>query len=135
MDAYVAGVHPIVCRWPSTNRLVSDLAFADSYRILYPDEIIKPGFTWAPRKPLETNTLDGLVVGEQVPSEHHDRIDFVFSRGQSLSVQVVDVKTIGARLEANHLPIDDGVVEEKFSNTVVDWPSDHRAVLATFIVQ
>ena len=48
--------------------------------------------------------------------DHHDRIDFVFARGDDLTVE--DASIVG---EA-----------EPQAQIVVDpWPSDHRAVVAT----
>ena len=49
------------------------------------------------------------------PADHHDRIDLVFARGESLHV-------VDARIVGEHAP-EAGLV-------VSPWPSDHRAVVA-----
>jgi exodeoxyribonuclease III len=98
--AVALGLHPVSAQWPTTRRLEA-IGFVDTWRAVHPDEIEKPGYTWT--------TL-------AASADHHDRIDFVFARGPSLTVQ--EVKIIG---EAG--PGSD--------TAIPNWPSDHRGVLAT----
>ena len=75
--------------------------FVDAFRVVFPDEVAKPGFTWTP----STEPTD--------PEDHHDRIDFVFARAPKLEV------------------LSAGIVGEKAPEAdivVTPWPSDHRAV-------
>ena len=65
----------------------------------------KPGFTWSP------------AYKDDDPRSHPDRIDFVYFRGNGL--QVTDAKIVGEN-------------EEKADIVVAPYPSDHRAVVATF---
>ena len=51
------------------------------------------------------------------PTTHHDRIDFVYFKGRG--VTVTDVKVIGEN-------------DENADIVVTPYPSDHRAVVATF---
>ena len=51
------------------------------------------------------------------PTTHHDRIDFVYFKGKG--VEVIDTKIVGESKE------NAGIV-------VVPYPSDHRAVVASF---
>ncbi len=101
-----AGLHPIKVEWPSTRRL-TDIGFVDTYRQIYPDEVARPGATWTP-----TTSPDD-------PKDHHDRIDFVFVRGENLKI------------------MDAGIVGEckEYADVVaVPYPSDHRATIATLEV-
>ena len=84
---------------------MSKAGFADAYRTLYPDEMKNPGFTWSPMyKPDDATT-------------HHDRIDFVYFKGEGIQLKTVQV-----------------VGEDKKNADIVisPYPSDHRAVVATF---
>lgn len=74
----------------------------DAYRAIHPDEVKHPGPTWTPRPG---------------PDEVHDRIDLVYFAGKS--TELLDARTVG---------------ESKANADVVitPWPTDHRAVLATF---
>jgi len=99
-----AGRHPIKVAYPTSTEMVK-AGFSDSYRKIYPDEMKNPGITWSP----------AYKVGD--PRTHHDRIDFVYFKGKGL--QVKDVKILG---------------ENKANADLVltPYPSDHRAVVATF---
>lgn len=102
-DATVAaGTHPVKVEWPTTKRL-ADLGFADAYRAVYPDPVVKPAFTWTPR------------YDETATDDHPDRIDFIFAKGPNLKVsKAAIVGEDGPRSEIKVMP----------------WPSDHRAVVA-----
>jgi endonuclease/exonuclease/phosphatase (EEP) superfamily protein YafD len=79
--------------------------FTDAWRTLYPDEMKNPGITWSP----------AYKVGD--PRTHHDRIDFVYFKGEGL--KVTEVKIVGEN--------------KKNADIVVSpYPSDHRAVVASF---
>jgi exodeoxyribonuclease-3 len=98
-----AGRHPIAVAYP-TALAVENEGFVDAFRVVFPDELAKPGFTWTPT----TEPTD--------PEDHHDRIDFVFARAPKLEV------------------LSAGIVGEKAPEAdivVTPWPADHRAVVAT----
>jgi exodeoxyribonuclease-3 len=102
-DAVNAGQQPIKVEYPTTKR-IEELGFIDALREVYPDEVAKPAFTWTPTTPLDD------------PEDHHDRIDFVYARGKTISV------------------LDAAIVGEKSPEAdivVTPYPSDHRAVVAT----
>jgi exodeoxyribonuclease III len=92
--------HPLAVAWPTTKRIES-WGFKDAYREIHPDEITHPGFSW---------------TNQPGPKEHHDRIDFIFSRGLNMRIESA------------------AIVGEKPSHAdkvVLPWPSDHRAIVAT----
>jgi endonuclease/exonuclease/phosphatase family metal-dependent hydrolase len=87
-----------------TSLLVAGAGLTDVYRRLVPDPVEFPAITWTP--------LPG-------PDEVFDRIDFVYYAGDG--VAPTDVAIVGESSEN--------------ANVVVDpWPSDHRAVAASFRV-
>jgi endonuclease/exonuclease/phosphatase family metal-dependent hydrolase len=98
-----AGMHPVAVEWPTTKRL-TDAGFIDAYRAVFPDPVAKPAFTWTP-----------MWSTEDDPEDHHDRIDFVFARGDGLTVtEAAIVGETGPRSD---------IASDR-------WPSDHRAVVA-----
>ena len=99
-----AGRHPIKVAYPTSTKMAKS-GFRDSYRTIYPDEMKNPGLTWSP----------AYKVGD--PRTHHDRIDFVYFKGKGL--QVKNVKILGENKENADL-------------VLTPYPSDHRAVVATF---
>lgn len=100
------GIHPIAVVYPTSRALVG-AGFIDAWRQRYPDEIARPGFTWTP------------LTKADDPKDHHDRIDFVYFRGEGIKPGAV--KVIGED-EANADVV------------VTPYPSDHRAVMATFTI-
>jgi endonuclease/exonuclease/phosphatase family metal-dependent hydrolase len=103
-EAAKSGRHPIKVGYP-TSLEMSKAGFADAWRTVYPDEMKNPGFTWSP------------LTKADDPKDHHDRIDFVYFKGNG--VEVNDVKIVGEN-------------KENADIVVSPYPSDHRAVIATF---
>jgi endonuclease/exonuclease/phosphatase family metal-dependent hydrolase len=99
-----AGHHPMKVAFPTSQRMI-EAGFTDSYRTVHPDEVAKPGLTWSP------------VHAPDHPDHHHMRIDYVYFKGEG--IQVTEAKIIGEK-------------KEKADIVVSPYPSDHRAVVATF---
>ena len=100
--AVAAGHQPLAVIWPTTKRLV-DAGFTDTYRAVWPDPVAKPAYTWTPQG------------DEADPEDHHDRIDFVFAKGDKL--RVTDAGIVGETGPRTDIAVD-------------PWPSDHRATVA-----
>lgn len=98
--AAAAGIHPMAVPFPFS-RALEARGFVDAFRVIHPDEVTKPAFTWTPN------------AAPDDPNVHHDRIDFILVRGQGLSVE-------SAAIVGEKSPEADVVV--------TPWPSDHRAV-------
>jgi hypothetical protein len=92
--------------WPVSVALAG-AGFRDSYRVVHPDPVAVPGFTWTPGGP------------ESVTNEVHDRIDWVLAAGPATAVGSLVVGEPGGP--------DVGV-------SVDPWPTDHRGVVSTFRV-
>ena len=93
--------------WP-VSKLMADSGFTDSYRAAHPDPVKNPGLTWTPGYPEP-------YVRE---IETHDRIDFIWAA----NAQTVSSEIAG---EAGNPDV---------SMVLMPWPSDHRAVVSTFLV-
>ncbi len=99
-----SGRHPLKVAYPNS-REMANTGFTDAWRAIYPDEMKKPGFTWSP------------MYKTDDPTTHHDRIDFVYFKGNG-------VKLNGAKIVGEN--------KENADIVVTPYPSDHRAVAATF---
>jgi endonuclease/exonuclease/phosphatase family metal-dependent hydrolase len=93
--------------WP-VSKLMENSGFSDSYRAAHPDPVKNPGLTWTPGYP-QPYVRD---------IETHDRIDFVWAA----NAQTVSSEIAG---EAGNPDV---------SISLTSWPSDHRAVVSTFLV-
>ena len=97
------GQQPVKVEYPATKNL-ENIGFLDAFRVVYPDAVDKSAFTWTP-----TTEVDD-------PEDKHDRIDFVFARGEKM--RVLDAAVVGEKAPEADI-------------VVTPWPSDHRAVVAT----
>ncbi len=106
--AVSAGLCKAEVVWPSTKAFMDKAEMKDSYRSFYVDEIKNPGYTWTP-------------LPEKVAyTEVLDRIDFVFFSGDK--VRLTNSQILGEVSPESDI---------QFAN----YPSDHRAVLSSFILQ
>jgi alpha-L-fucosidase len=97
--------------WPGS-RLLQQAGMVDAYRAVFPDEVATPGNTWTPPYP------DGTPGRRAWSDQVLDRIDFIYFGDDGLTVR--DAAVVG---------------ESAATAEVVHpgrWPSDHRAVVATF---
>jgi endonuclease/exonuclease/phosphatase family metal-dependent hydrolase len=100
-----AGICKIPVAWLATKTFMEKADMKDSYRVKYPDEVTHKGHTWT--------TLPAK-------REVFDRIDFLFFHGSK--TEVVDVQVVGEKSNLTDIGFD-------------HYPSDHRAVLGTFLLQ
>jgi endonuclease/exonuclease/phosphatase family metal-dependent hydrolase len=108
-EAATAGLNfGMKVNWP-TSRSVTDAGLTDAFRQLRPDEVLDRGETWTP----------GYPAPNIAPNEVHDRIDFVYYKGNN--VTPLSAHTLG--YDAN-----DGNTDI----SVQPYPSDHRAVVVEF---
>ncbi len=95
--------------WP-VSKQVSAAGFKDSWRTVFPDPVKNPGLTWWAGRPPLPDYAPGA-------NDAQDRIDFVWSAGQST---IVSSEIVGER----------GGPEVSFG--IEPWPSDHRAIVSEF---
>lgn len=96
------------------SKLLADAGLRDAYRMVFPDEVAKPGNTWTP--PYPPGTPGRRPYDDQVL----ERIDMIYFSGPAL--KVLDAGVVGEGRQTSEY-VHDG-----------PWPSDHRAVVATFAV-
>jgi Endonuclease/Exonuclease/phosphatase family len=95
---------PFPVEWP-VSKAVANAGFKDSFRVVHPNPLFKPGHTWTPGSP----------EGERI--EVHDRIDWVLSTGPASA-------TVSRIVGEGGSPNTDIAVDP--------WPSDHRGIVSTF---
>jgi endonuclease/exonuclease/phosphatase family metal-dependent hydrolase len=100
-----AGICKIPVMWTATKAFMEKAGMKDSYRVKYPDEVTHKGHTWT-TLPAKREVLD--------------RIDFVFFHGSK--VDLLNVQIVGEKSELTDIGFD-------------KYPSDHRAVLGTFLLK
>ncbi|WP_263053859.1 HAD-IA family hydrolase [Streptomyces avicenniae] len=99
--------------WP-VSRAAEAAGLRDAYRTVHPDPVAAPGATWSPVRPAHP---DGSGRAEP-----QDRIDYVLYAGSGLRVTSARTHVTGAPRP----------YPDVRGNA---WPSDHAAVLATFLMR
>ena len=107
-EAAQSGLHSLKVAYP-TSRQVAKAGLKDAFRERYPDPVAVPGATWPTGGYLET-------PASSIP-DPEDRIDFVYFTGTEIRVK--SVQRLGEAAETSEIAFP-------------EYPSDHRAVLATF---
>ena len=111
------------------SKTLTDSGMTDAYRAIYPDPVTKAGNTWTPpyanntpgRRPYDADPPDG-------PNQVLDRIDWVMFAGNG--IQLLDTAVVGENPNnTEHGGKSEITPEIQYSGS---WPSDHRAVIATF---
>ncbi len=102
---------PLDLDWPVSQALQA-AGLRDTWREMNPDPIAAPGLTWPAARP-------AIGHDDPIPGARQDRIDAIFAAGPSTTL---DSRIVGE-------PGRPGV-----ALSVDPWPSDHRAIVATFRV-
>ncbi|NYH87989.1 endonuclease/exonuclease/phosphatase family protein [Actinopolymorpha rutila] len=110
-----------------TTALLRDAGYVDAYRTTYPNPVTHPGFTWPSDNP--DKAVSDLTWAPE--ADERDRIDFVFHRSAP-GVELLSAGIVGPR---SSIVRSERVVEDTGDNFLPipeHWPSDHKAVLATY---
>jgi len=121
----------LVVNW-DCSKLLLGAGYKDSFREIYPDPLVNPGFTFPASNP--DVPLGKLCWAPK--SDDRERIDYIYyypDRTLKLkNVQIVGPQgtiVYGKRLEC------DPDIKDKFVAPSGVWPTDHKALLATFMLQ
>ncbi|MEQ4207117.1 endonuclease/exonuclease/phosphatase family protein [Actinopolymorpha sp. B9G3] len=110
-----------------TSAFLRDAGYVDAYRATYPNPVTHPGFTW----PSDNPDKDVSELTWAPEADERDRIDYVFHRSAS-GVKLVSAGVVGPRstIVRNERVVED--TDDNFLSIPEHWPSDHKAVLATY---
>lgn len=114
-----------VVPWTVTS-LLEQAGFSDAYRVVYPDPLTHPGFTYPSDNP--ARTPDKITWAPK--ADERDRIDYIFYRGKGL--RAVNAAVFGP---AGSIVRCRRVVEQSLDPFIVPlgvWPTDHKGLLVTF---
>lgn len=102
--------------------------FRDAYRVVYPDPVVNPGFTWPV---YNKDAKKGTAWAPE--ADERDRIDFVYYLEDD-RISVLKAQLVGpAATIGKGSPVDDPVVRDELILPANDiWCSDHRGLLITF---
>ncbi len=117
----------VAIKWRNTAEL-ANAGFVDAYRKMFPNPVTHPGFTFPADNPAVP--LNKLVWSPK--ADDRDRIDFIFYHPDS-RLQLWDVKLVGPRGWVVRNQRIQETSSDPFDIPPGIWPTDHKAVLATFL--
>lgn len=116
----------VVIPWRNTLEL-SKNGFIDAFRKVFPNPVTHPGFTF----PADNPAVDIKKLAWSPKADDRDRIDFIFYHPDS-RILLKEVKIVGPK---GSVARNQRIVETSmdiFDTPAGVWPTDHKAVLATF---
>ncbi|WP_241565824.1 endonuclease/exonuclease/phosphatase family protein [Prescottella agglutinans] len=118
--------HGVVLPWEST-RLLEEAGFVDAYRATYPNPVTHPGFTW----PSDNPDVPVSKLTWAPEADERDRIDYVFA-GHNTRLRLRSAGIVGPResIVRNQRTAED--TRDNFVESPFPWPTDHKAVVATY---
>jgi len=118
----------VVMQWNNTVR-IEKAGLKDVYRELYPNPITHPGFTY----PADNKDIAISKLAWSPDADDRDRIDFIFYHPDT-RLNLIDAKIVGPKGDV----IRNKRVFEETSDVIIEpkntWPTDHKAVLARFVL-
>ncbi|MBF5007026.1 IPTL-CTERM sorting domain-containing protein [Diaphorobacter caeni] len=118
-----------VIPWQSTT-LLEQAGYLDAYRVKFPNPVTHPGFTWPSDNPLKPTT--SLTWAPD--ADERDRIDYVFYQPDArLALQGATV--VGPRKSILRNQRVEETGEDPILEPLSDWPTDHKSVMATFVIK
>ncbi len=115
----------VVINWACSS-LLEKAGFVDSYRKIYPNPVKNPGFTY----PSANKDVPIKKLTWAPKSDERERIDLIFYYPNK-QIKIKDVVIVGVdRSICRSKEVKE--TKDKFILPQGVWPSDHKAVLATF---
>ena len=121
----------MVVNWDCSKILIED-GYKDTFREIYPNPVIYPGFTF----PTNNIEVDLKKLTWAPEADDRERIDFIYYYPNK-AVALKDVRIVGAEgaiLYGERIERDKDS-QDSFIAPAGTWPSDHKALLATFVLK
>lgn len=121
--------HGQIVPWNNTLSLQKN-GFIDAYRKQFPNEVSHPGFTF----PAYITTVPTKKLVWAPDADERDRIDFIFYR-KNKAVRLKDVTIVGPKESIlKGQPVTEAT-KDPFLLPQGNWPTDHKALLADFVIK
>lgn len=118
----------VVINW-DCSILLTENGYKDAFRVLYPNAVDYPGFTF----PANTENIDIQKLAWSPEADDRERIDFIYyDPNEHLTLKEIRiVGPSGSILNGQRVENDS---KDTFIPSTGIWPTDHKALLATFIL-
>lgn len=118
--------HGAVVRW-DCSVLLEKAGFRDAYRVKYPNPVTHPGFTF----PSDNKGVPTQKLAWAPEADERDRIDFIYFMPDK-KLKLKDIVVVGPSRSVIRGERVEEDTKDRFIQPLGVWPTDHKAVLATF---
>ena len=118
-----------IVNWDCSSMLYKG-GFRDAYRVVYPNPVVNPGFTFPAGN--KAVTVDKLAWAPE--ADERDRIDFIYYYPHS-SIKPVKALVGGPDYSIVKSEFQKEKGRDRFLLPKNGWPTDHKAVIITFKVK
>lgn len=115
-----------VVRW-DCSVLLENAGFKDAYRTKYPNPVTHPGFTF----PSDNEGVPVQKLSWAPDADERDRIDFIYFMPDR-KLKLKDVSVVGPSKSIVRSERVEESGKDSFITPLGVWPTDHKAVMATF---
>ena len=119
--------HGFVVPWTISKKL-EKAGFKDSYRVVFPNVLTHPGFTYPSFNP----DADIAKLTWAPKADERERIDLIYYKGEGL--KAIDAKLFGLDTSVVRLQPQKDHSSDPYIYPLGVWPTDHRGLLVTFQV-
>ena len=119
-----------IVNW-GTSKLLVQRGYKDAYRVIHPDPVKCPGFTF----PADNKSVIPENLSWEPEADERDRIDFVYYYPNK-NLQIKSAQIVGPTGSI----VRGQRIEEQTKDPIIppvnnQWPSDHKGVLITFYIK
>lgn len=118
-----------VINWDCSKQLYQN-GFKDAYREIYPNTKTHPGFTF----PSDNKDTEATKLTWAPDADERERIDFIYYMPHT-RIQLKDAAVVGPAKSIVRGQRVKETSEDKFIIPSGIWPTDHKAVLCTFLIK
>ena len=105
--------------------------FKDSFRIQYPNPMTHPGFTFPSYNP----EVPIAKLAWTPEADDRDRIDYIYFKSLKKKMQLKDIKIVGPETTVRYAQKQEKDSDDQFLTPKNVWPTDHKGLLATFVIK
>lgn len=118
----------MVIPWTVSTSL-TDAGFKDGYRVVWPDPLSHPGFTY----PSDNKLMDISKLTWAPNADERERIDFIYYQGKGM--KAIDAKVYGPASSIVRNERVDETSQDPFLLPAGVWPTDHKGVWMKFRIK
>lgn len=119
----------LIIPWQNTMSLEKN-GWIDAYRKIYPNVLTHPGFTFPAFNPHVP--INKLIWAKE--ADERDRIDFIFYKKHK-NIRLNSISILGPNTSISNGNVIKELTKDPFVLPKGIWPTDHKAILATFTIK